>query len=346
MLYLFPFLTSFFTTVGIIILILVLCSKFDIFKRIKNSQKYSSKICRFGGLAIILGFLATIFLDKNLFISQNLWGIIAASFFILIFGIHDDFLELDWKTQFLFQVSVAILIFILGTRVEFITNPFGGMLFLNTGKYLIPGVIFVIFWFVLMINSMNWIDGIDGLSGGVALIGALTIFFLSLKPEVNQPPVGIISMALSGAILGFLIFNFYPSKIFAGTSGSMFMGFMLGALAIFAGTKIATALLIMSVPVIDAFWVIGERIKSGSSIFKSDRRHIHHKLMELGWSSRKIALLFYGTTICIAAVAVNTRALGKTITFILVSVIMILTLIYINKKLKKLENKENGLAQN
>ncbi|MFH0969657.1 MAG: MraY family glycosyltransferase [Patescibacteria group bacterium] len=345
MFYLFPFFTSLLITVGIITLILILCSKIDVFKKIKNSPKYSSKkVCRFGGVAIILGFLTTIFLDKNLVISPNLWGIIAASVFILIFGIHDDFIQLDWKTQFLFQVSVAVLVFILGARVEYITNPFGGMLFLNTGKYLIPSLAFVIFWFVLMINSMNWIDGIDGLSGGMALIGTLTIFLLSLKPEVNQPPVGIISMALSGAILGFLIFNFYPSKIFAGTSGSMFMGFMLGALAIFAGTKIATALLIMAVPVIDAFWVIGERIKSGNSIFRSDKRHIHHKLLELGWTPQKIAMLFYGTTICIAAVAVNTRALGKTITFASVSIIMVLTLIYINKKLKKLENKKNDFA--
>jgi len=231
---------------------------------------------------------------------------------------------------------VAILIFIFGVRVEYITNPSGGLLFLNIGKYLLPSFVFVTAWILLMINSMNWVDGVDGLSGGVTLIGVLTIFFLSLKPEVNQPPVGIITMALAGSILGFLIFNFYPSRILAGTSGSMFFGFILATLAIFAGTKIATALLVMAVPIIDALWVIGERIRSGDSIFKSDNRHLHHKLLEIGWSPKRIVLFLYAVTFSIAIVAVNTRAIGKMITLALVVVIMISTLIFVNKKLRRI----------
>jgi len=156
---------------------------------------------------------------------------------------------------------------------------------------------------------------------------------LSLNPEVNQPPVGIIAVILAGAVLGFLIFNFYPAGIMAGTSGAMFMGFALAALAIFAGTKIATALLIMAIPIIDVFWVMGERIKAGDSIFKSDTRHLHRKLMELGWTQRKIALFFYAVTFLIAVVALNTRTIGKLITIILVAVIMVTALIIINKKL-------------
>jgi len=287
-----------------------------------------------GGVAIIIGFLATIFINNDLVISQNLWGIIFASVVILIFGIFDDFFELEWKTQLLFQIAVAILVFIFGIRVEYITNPLGGLIFLNLGKFLLPSLFFVIFWIVLMINSMNWVDGVDGLSGGVSFIGSLTIFFLSLKPEVNQPPVAIIAMALAGAFLGFLIFNFNPSKILAGTSGSMFMGFILASLAIFAGVKIATALLIMAVPVIDALWVIGERFRSENSIFNPDNRHLHYKLLELGWSQRKIIIFFYSVTLGISIVALRTRAMGKMITLILVVFIMFLALTFISKKLK------------
>jgi UDP-N-acetylmuramyl pentapeptide phosphotransferase/UDP-N-acetylglucosamine-1-phosphate transferase len=188
--------------------------------------------------------------------------------------------------------------------------------FLNLGKYLIPSFLFAIFWIVLMINSMNWIDGVDGLSGGVSLIGALTIFLLSLKPEVNQPPVAIIAMALSGAILGFLIFNFYPSKILSGTSGSM---------------------LVMAIPIIDAVWVMAERIKSGNSIFKSDNRHLHHKLLDLGWSQKKIALFFFSVTVFIALIAVNTRAMGKIITMALVAIIMLSVLVFLNRKLAQMK---------
>jgi len=338
-LYFFPFLYSFLITAGAICLILFLCKRFGFLKggAGKLGKKTKEKIYRLGGVAIIIGFLAAIFLDENLIISQKLWGVIAVSFFVLVFGIIDDFFELDWKTQLLFQIAVAILVFIIGVRVEYITNPLGGIIFLNLGKYLIPSFLFAIFWIVLMINSMNWIDGVDGLSGGVSLIGALTIFFLSLKPEVNQPPVAIIAMALSGAILGFLIFNFYPSRILAGTSGSMFMGFILGALAIFAGTKIATALLVMAIPIIDAVWVVGERIKSGNSIFKSDSRHLHHKLLDLGWPQKKITLFFCFVTICIALIAVNTRAIGKIITMALVAIIMLSVLVFLNRKLAQMK---------
>lgn len=322
--YLSPFLYSFLITAVAASLVSAVCSKNPL-----------SKARRLGGVAIILGFFGAIFFDNNLIISQNLWGIIIVSVFILVFGIHDDFMDLDWKTQFLFQVAVAVLVFILGVRAEYITNPAGGLIFLNTGKYLLPSLVFGILWIVLMINSMNWIDGIDGLSGGVALIGVLTIFFLSQRPEVNQPPVGIMSMALSGAFLSFLVFNFYPSRILAGTTGSMFMGFIMAVLAIFAGTKIATALLVMAVPVVDAFWVIGERVRSGKSIFKADNRHLHHKLLELGWSPRRIAVFFYGVTACISVIAINTRAMGKIITFSSVVVLMVLILFYMDKKLKR-----------
>lgn len=332
--YFYPFIYSFLITVGIVFCILFLCSKFDFLKKTSKNRKRPKGACRLGGVAIIIGFLAAIFINNDLVISQNLWGIIFASVVILIFGIFDDFLELEWKTQLLFQIAVAILIFIFGIRVEYITNPLGGLIFLNLGKFLLPSLFFVIFWIVLMINSMNWVDGVDGLSGGVSFIGSLTIFFLSLKPEVNQPPVAIIAMALAGAFLGFLIFNFNPSKILAGTSGSMFMGFILASLAIFAGVKIATALLIMAVPVIDALWVIGERMKSSDSVFKSDNRHLHYKLLELGWSQKRIIVFFYTITLCVSAVALNTRAMGKMITLILVAVIMSATLMFINKKMK------------
>lgn len=332
--YFYPFLYSFLITIGVAYCILFFCSKFDLIEKVSRNRGETKGICRLGGVAIIIGFLTAILISNELIISQKLWGIIIASVIILIFGIVDDFFELEWKTQLSFQIAVAVLIFIFGVRVEYVTNPLGGLIFLNLGKYLIPSLVFMIFWIVLMINSMNWVDGVDGLSGGVSFIGSLTIFFLSLKPEVNQPPVAIIAMALSGAFLGFLIFNFNPSRILAGTSGSMFMGFILAALAVFAGVKIATAILIMAVPVIDALWVIGERMKSSDSVFKSDNRHLHYKLLELGWSQKRIIVFFYAITLCISAVALNTRAMGKMITLILVAVIMSATLMFINKKMK------------
>jgi UDP-GlcNAc:undecaprenyl-phosphate GlcNAc-1-phosphate transferase len=113
----------------------------------------------------------------------------------------------------------------------------------------------------------------------------------------------------------------------------MFMGFSLAVLAIFAGAKIATAILVLAIPIIDFVWVIGERIRNGKSIFKPDKNHLHHKLMELGWSQKKIALHYYAVTMIIAIVALNTRIIGKSITLILASVVMSSIILGVNYKL-------------
>ncbi len=160
-------------------------------------------------------------------------------------------------------------------------------------------------------NAMNWLDGLDGLAGGVGFIGAITLFFLSISNLVNQSPLGIISIILAGAILGFLIFNFYPAKIFMGTSGSMFLGFILAVLAIFSGGKIATALLVMGFPILDAVWVIAQRIKSGKSPFKGDARHLHYKLLEKGWPQKKVVLFIYSICIIFGVSAILFQNINK-----------------------------------
>lgn len=330
--YLFPLIISFLFGIAILSALIYISS---FIKDIRNSKRHIHKkgIIRLGGIAIISSFILGIFLDNNLVIDKPIAGIIIALIFILILGVWDDLRELGWKTQFFFQISLVIFIFIMGIRIDYITNPLGGIVNLENETFFLPSLLLVLGWVVISMNSMNWIDGIDGLSGGITLIGALTIFFLSLKPEVNQPPVGIISAALIGSILAFLVFNFNPSRIMAGTSGSMFFGFILAVLAIFAGTKIATALLIMTVPIVDAFWVIFERIRNGKSIFEPDKRHLHHKLLELGWSQRKICLFFYFITSVVAVIALNTRAIGKLITISFSVGILIGALYLINKKI-------------
>lgn len=333
--FIIPFIISF--------LITVVLAALGIFagKKIKWSRKDSSRhihqkgAIRLGGVAMIIAFNLAILLNRDLVITAELYGVMAATLALLLVGLWDDIRELFWKIQFFSQVALAVAVFIMGVRIYFVTNPLtGGILNLDSGLGVIFSVILVIFWIVLMINSMNWLDGIDGLSGGITFIGAITIFFLSLKPEVNQPPMAILSMIVAGTALGFLIFNFYPSRILAGTTGSMFMGFILAVLAIFAGTKIATAILVMAIPIIDCVWVIGERIKNKKSIFKPDKMHLHYKLLELGWSQKKIAFYFYGVTILIAVVALNTRFIGKTITLLATAVIMAIFLLIISRKIK------------
>lgn len=334
--YLIPFLISFAITVALIVFGLAISRKIK--WKGRNSQRHIHRkgAVRIGGIAMVMAFNLAILLNKDLVIDPPLYGVMLASLILMLVGIWDDLREIFWKTQFFYQVAIVILVFIFGVRIYYITNPFtGGIIRLDSSVGIIFSIALALVWILIIINSMNWIDGIDGLSGGVTFIGALTIFFLSLKPEVNQPPMAILAIILAGSALGFLIFNFNPSFVLAGTSGSTFMGLSLAMLAIFAGTKIATSALVMSIPIIDFLWVIWERHKSKKSIFNPDKNHLHYKLLSLGWSQRKTAVYFYAVTICISAVALNTRAIGKAVTIAVVAVILAVSLFVISKKIKK-----------
>lgn len=317
-LYFFPFLQSFLVSVGLILIIrrFKLPAVGPSLRSQANRHINDQGISRLGGAAVILSFWGILIWNQNLFFSQAIWGMAIGSLAILFFGIWDDYKEINWKIQLLFQIMLAVFVYFMGIKTDQIA---GGMISFNA---VWNGLAFAIVWLMVSINSMNWLDGTDGLSGGVALLGAGTIFLLALKPEVNQPPVAIISAVLAGAILGFLLFNFPPAHVMAGTSGSMFFGFVLGALAIFAGAKLATALLVMAMPIVDFIWVIGARLQAGTSIFEADQRHLHHRLLKLGWSQTKIALFFYAITLGLAVLALNTRLTGK-LSAIIFSLILI-----------------------
>lgn len=314
-------------------------NKLSYLGRVSKRHIHKKNVSRLGGTVLILCFVLVLVFDKNLVISSELVGFLVASILLLVVGFWDDIKEIFWKFQLFFQIAVSLLVFIFGVRIYYITNPLtGGIINLNTQIGVIISVFLVIFWITLVMNVINWLDGIDGISGGVTFIAAMTIFFLSLKPEVNQPPVAIISAALAGTLLGFLIFNFHPSRILAGTAGSMFMGFSLAVLAIFSGTKIATALLVISIPIIDFLWVIFERMRKRKSIFKPDKNHLHHKLLELGWSQRKINFFYFGASILVSFVALNTRAIGKSVTLLLAVFVMLVFLLFVQKKTEKKVN--------
>ncbi|MCK5475788.1 MAG: undecaprenyl/decaprenyl-phosphate alpha-N-acetylglucosaminyl 1-phosphate transferase [Candidatus Pacebacteria bacterium] len=344
-LYLKPFLIALiFSAVFTKILILLGKKYIDTKKSDLGYQRsdflaHRKNITRFGGVAIIISFLLAIFLSGDLIFDSLKWGMIVSCIVILFFGIYDDLKNLSWKKQLLGQIVVVLIMIYAGLSVDYIANPFGGSEFrldqiqysifppeadqpwAGNIQYSILGSLFILFWIVGFMNVMNWMDGLDGLAGGVGLIGAITLFFLSISSLVNQPPLGIISIALAGAILGFLFFNFYHARIFMGTSGSMFLGFILAILAIFSGGKIATALLIMGFPILDAAWVIMQRIKAGEPIFKGDARHLHYKLLKEGFSQRKVVLFIYLICLSFGISAIVFQGVGKILSLMVLFVL-------------------------
>ena len=356
MLYLKSFLIAFIASLFLTFLIRKFALKFQIFSKPPLEKIYQKKNPLLGGTAMISAFVLAIFLTKELIISFQLWGVLLGLAVIFLVGVWDDLKKLSWKVQLFFQALVALIVVAFGVRVDYLTNPFGGMIRLDQiefsisnlsafggsavgGQFTILGSLFIIFWIILMINIFNWLDGIDGLAGGVGAISGIILFFLCLTQTVNQPPLAILSIALVGVALGFLIFNFPPAKIFMGSSGSMFLGFTVGVLAIFSGAKVATVLLVMGFPILDGLWVIFQRIKNKNSPFKGDRHHLHYKLLSLGFSQRQIILFIYSLCTLFGLIALSVQGFNKLIALIALAAAMILiafiVTLMLNKKLTK-----------
>ncbi len=257
---------------------------------------------RGGGVAVVISFLVVgggiVALGNALpgmpglraIQPAHLLGLFAGGILAAVFGFLDDRYDLRARWQLLGQLLLAGVAVIAGITVPYVSNPFGP----GNIPFAAPlGIAFTTVWIVGMVNSLNFIDGLDGLSSGIALIAAVTLGLLSLTPQVNQPLVAILCFVLAGGLLGFLRWNFHPAVIFQGTAGVMFLGYVLAVLAILGSAKIIVALLVLAVPIIDTFWVIVRRLSSGRSPFTPDRGHIHHRLLDLGLSHRSTVLLIY-----------------------------------------------------
>jgi UDP-GlcNAc:undecaprenyl-phosphate GlcNAc-1-phosphate transferase len=223
-------------------------------------------------------------------------------------GALDDLIDLRARIQLLGQIGLALGAVALGISIDFIANPLGGPVIRFPAGPIAAGL--TIFWIVGMINSINWIDGLDGLSSGVAFIAAVTLGLISLTTDVRQPLIAVLCFALAGALLGFLRWNFHPASIFTGTSGVQFVGYTLAVLAILGTAKVAVALLVLGVPIIDTFWIIVRRLSQRRSPFTPDRSHIHHRLLDLGLSHRQTVLTIYG--ICLGLAVLSMLLSGVT----------------------------------
>lgn len=288
--YVFPFLLSF----GISCVLSITLFRLSFQRQwLWRSRDAAEKVPRFGGIVLFFGFWGAILADPNLRLTSDLFGLVVGSVFIFFIGFLDDIKKLHWSFQLSAQVLTAVGIYALGVRVASITNPFGGVFLFDSEHFFSMSLLIGIVWFIVLFNSINWLDGMDGLAGGVLCIAAAVLFVVSLRPEVYQPPTAILALALLGSCFGFLSANMYPAKIVLGTSGAFLGAFFLGYISIFAGAKMATTLSVLTLPVLDAAWVIAQRIRSGKSIFQADFYHLHYRLRSLKWSYHKILLFFY-----------------------------------------------------
>ena len=255
-------------------------------------------IPRIGGIGIYAAFMVSIlvqltFVDLTPEYMTSLIGLMVGGTIIVAIGIIDDYCDLPAKVKLLGQIIAAAVVVIgFDVRIDVITDPLGDYIYLEF--LAIPATIF---WIVGLTNTVNLIDGLDGLAAGVSSIAALTIFLVAMEEGI--PPVAMVTIALAGAAMGFLYYNFNPARIFMGDTGRMFLGFMLAGISVIGAVKSAATIalivpiLALGLPIMDTTFAIVRRYRGGVPIFKPDKGHLHHRLLDLGFTQRQAVLLMY-----------------------------------------------------
>lgn len=291
-----------------------------------------------GGLAIFIAVVIVILIFLPL--DRSTLAILMGATVIVMGGIIDDLRELPPKAKLMFQILAGVILIFGDIKIDFITNPFAkdsSLLFLNWLS--IP---ITLFWVVGITNTLNFIDGLDGLSAGVAMISSLSLMFVASKFGYSN--VVIMSAAVAGGCLGFLPFNFNPAKIFMGDTGALLLGFMLAAISIegvmksVATIAVIAPILILGVPIFDTTFAIFRRILNGQSIAAGDKGHLHHRLLDRGFSQKKSVLILYGISAIFGTFAVLvSKANSRQAVYL--SVVMFIITIFIAIKIGLFEKK-------
>jgi len=276
-------------------------------------RQHPGAVPKLGGLPLFVAFLAGALLAWYLMPpegddARRLQGVLLGSLIMFAGGLIDDRWELAAVPQFLIQfagaaVAMAHLIFI-----ELFTNPLSGKIEQLPFWF---ALLITLLWLVGMINAVNWLDGLDGLAAGVGGIAAL--LFAWHSHVLGQTTVALFPLALAGALGGFLLFNFYPARIFLGTAGAYFLAYNLATLAILSPAKIATALLVLAVPILDGIWLVIDRLRQGHNPMQGDRGHLHFRLVDRGWPIPWIVIGYYAVALLFGLAAIFATGLTKLI---------------------------------
>ncbi|PIS05143.1 MAG: hypothetical protein COT81_02710 [Candidatus Buchananbacteria bacterium CG10_big_fil_rev_8_21_14_0_10_42_9] len=294
-----------------------------------------------GGLAIYLAYVLALWLSFKLGYFEGtkiIWPHVTAMLIgggvLMLGGVLDDKFNLKPIQQIFFPVIAVLIVIFSGLSIEYLTNPTGGIIDLAQTPLLSLGLTFI--WLLAMTYTTKILDGLDGLVGGITVIAAMIIFAVSLKWDSQPSATSVLTLILAGSALGFLIFNWHPAKIFLGEGGSVVTGFFIGVLSIISGAKIATTLLIMTIPIIDVAWVVYQRLKDRAHPLKTgDRRHLHFRLLNIGFTHRQsvVFLLVISALFGITGLFLNT--VGKIAVLAILSLLTVLFLWFVLKKYEK-----------
>lgn len=297
------------------------------------AHTHKNPIPKGGGLPIFTGLIAGILVSSKL--DSHMVAIIVASLVTLVVGLIDDVKGMNPYFRLLINFLSALIVVGSGIGIAFITNPFGGIIdltwprlsfnFFGSREIWILADIFAIMWIPSLMNAINWSSGVDGQISGVITIAAffLGVVSLTYSADITQWPVSILAFSLAGSFLGLTIYHFYPQKIMPGYSATSLAGLILGVLSILATGKVGTAILLLAVPLIDFVYVIFRRVLRGKSPVWGGSDHLHHKLMEIGWGKRRIAVFYWSITAILGVLALSFEARYKLMAMIGLVLLMV-----------------------
>ena len=329
----------------------------DVFSRLGMMDQpgprrvHKTPIPRGLGVAIFLAFLVGIAITYILPVerqtreTERILLFVIGSAIVVGVMLVDDAVSLGPRTKLVWQIIAAAVIVLprfrgegRGIVIEQFNSPFGGTVTLPE----IVAVIVTFVWIISFMNVMNWVDGLDGLAGSVTLVSCVILFIHTYFGPDNLPQftISMLPLALGAAIVGFLPSNWHPAKVIMGDAGAMFLGFALAIIAIIGGAKIATALLALGLPIMDAAWVIIYRIMHGRSPLYADKGHLHHRLLEAGFGQRTIVLFVAGTSAVFGAASllIQNRELKLAI-FALVAVVLLVTIAGLAQRSRGMEKR-------
>ena len=289
-----------------------------------DRRVHTIAVPRLGGLAMYIAFAAGILLmfgfnvhglqggltGNSVFEPARILFALAGAGLVTLVMAVDDVRGVRPLPRLLWQIGAALLVIVpaliwpggpnlgesantlhydqgAGVLALSVQNPLGGAIVLP----LAVAVVLTIFWIVGMTNAINWIDGLDGLAGGVSVVACLVMFIITWRLE--QYTLAYLPLILGAATLGFLPYNIHPARIFMGDSGAMFLGFALAVISIIGGAKMASVLLVLGIPLLDGVYMIIYRLYRGRSPLSADRGHLHHRLLDIGFSQQQVVLIFY-----------------------------------------------------
>ncbi len=349
MVYFYIFLTVLILTAILTIIVRKIALYFNIIDRpdlgsTQTRKIHSRAVPLLGGVAIFIAYFLALFFQADRFLAGNLnWpqliGFFAGALVLIIGGFLDDKYNLQPKLQIIFPLLAILAVILGGVEIAKITNPFGGIINLKSLVFISP--LLITGWLLGMMYTTKLLDGVDGLVSGMSAIGGLVIFLFTLTTRYYQPDIALAALILMAVCVGFLIFNFNPAKIFLGEGGSLLLGYILGVLAIISGGKIAIALLVMGIPVLDVIWTIVRRLIQGKNPLKSpDRKHLHYRLLELGLSQKQTVLIFYFLSLLFGLSGLFLQSKGKfwaLVILVLTMLAIVISFSYLDRKSKKVK---------